>query len=172
MSIKMRSLIASTFIIFSHILAHAQDATSLQGTQIITPPANYPNANFQPCPNCAPLDGLSPVYHFNNNGFVFDVPHIAAGWSSWNTTAALVGNQWNWMDGPPTSCYQPPGQANYCFFRQGLVGYPNGGFWELTDGMLTFSTPSGTQIDIVVYMGTNAEPHTGYWLQPDMINGG
>lgn len=152
--------------------ASAQNATSLQGMPIVTPPASYPPTTYQPCPNCAPLDGLGPVFNSALGGYVLDVPHVSGGWSSFNTIISLVNNQWNWLDTPADGCSTPPLPGPYCFFRGGLAAYPNGGFWNLTDGVLTVAGPSGTIYYVNVYVGTNVEPHTGYWLQPDMINGG
>jgi hypothetical protein len=171
-----RLLLLVSSVLFLSNGAIAQDATSIQGTPIVAPPVGFPAPGFQPCPNCSSLDGLSLSYSSGANsgsgGYVINVPHISGGPSSINENHQLIGNQWNWLDWGPLGCSGPPLPV-YCYFRtSGFVAYPNGGVWNLRDGILTVAGESNVEYDIQVYVGTYQEPHTGFWLQPDMLNGG
>lgn len=178
---KLLSIIFAAIFLSSSALA--QNATSIQGVPILAPPAGQPSPAYQPCPNCAPLDGLVPTYQSAANGglgaFVLNVPHIAGGPSALTAITSilplnisLVGNQWNFIDTTPTLCTAPPLPGPYCYFRGGLASYPNGGYWNVTDGIATFAGKSGTIYYVGVFVGTYQEPHTGFTIQPDMINGG
>ncbi len=160
----------------------AQNATSIQGVPVAAPPSGMPGPGYQPCPNCASMDGLSLTYRTAPGGsdkLMFGPPAVAGGPSNWppdsnpaHLNKALPGYTWTWIDTDPTYCSTPPLPGPYCFFRSGFTAYPNGGYWNLRDGIATIDGLSNVEYDIAVYVGTYLEPHTGYWAQPDMYNGG
>lgn len=170
------------FSFFFCASALAADATSIVGVPINPPPVGYPNPTYQPCPNCSSLTGLVPIYRAEINGgaggFQLNVPQIAGGPSAMTAMPGLPvilsipGNQWTFLDTAPTLCVQPPLPGPYCYFRGGMAAYPNGGYWNLRDGIITISGHSGTRYDVGVFVGTYQEPATGFAIQPDMINGG
>lgn len=177
----MKYALALLYIVFSTSV-YAADATSIAGVPINSPPAGYPNPTYQPCPNCASLTGLVPIYRAEINGgaggFQLNVPQIAGGPSALTAipgvlpvNIALTNNKWNFIDSAPLLCSGPPLPV-YCYFRGGLVAYPNGGYWNLRDGIATFAGKSGTIYDVGVFVGAYQEPATGFAIQPNMINGG
>jgi hypothetical protein len=155
----LKSLITAVALSFAIVgSALGADATSIEGTPIIAPPTGFPNPTYQGCPNCASLDGLVPMYKSSQNGYVITMPQIAGGPSALTANQALIGNQWNWLDDAPNHCTAPP-LPPYCYFRGGMVAYPNGGYWNLRDGVATFAGQSGVEYDILI--GPDPVTHQG-----------